>query len=110
MGFLALLLISITCLWAGTASFAAEVSDNVKSIIEMNKSFGLNRYPISFWSYTNLNEHGEHMTEAEVESWADAGFTVPQSPSYDPTKPEQVEHIRKMLDWAQARNMKLILA
>ena len=28
-----------------------------------------------------------------VEEWADAGFTVPQSPSYDPNDPKQVAHI-----------------
>jgi hypothetical protein len=67
------------------------------------------KYPIGFWSYTNLNEHGQYMDEAEVQEWADAGFTVPQSPSFDPSQPEQIAHMRRLLDWAQARGMKLIL-
>ncbi|MEI7899997.1 MAG: hypothetical protein WCK89_07070 [bacterium] len=87
-----------------------KVPDAVSRMIEKTKSFGLGRYPISFWSYTNLKEHGTHMTEAEVESWADAGFTVPQSPSFDPKDPAQKAHMLRLLDWAQARRMKLILS
>jgi len=86
-----------------------KVPDNVRAIIEMTQSFGLGRYPISFWSYTNLKEHGQYMDEAEVEEWADAGFTIPQSPSYDPNNPEQKAHILRLLDWANERGMKLIL-
>jgi hypothetical protein len=40
----------------------------MKALLEKIQSLGLKRFPISFWSYTNLTEHGEHMTEAEVES------------------------------------------
>ena len=71
-----------------------KVPDAVSRMIEKSKSFGLERYPVSFWNYTNLKEHGTHMTEAEVESWADAGFTVPQSPGFDPTDPVQkAQHV-----------------
>jgi len=101
----------LTCLTGAmsAACLAAEVPPSMRAVIEKSAAFGLGRYPISFWSYTNLNEHGQYMDEAEVEEWADAGFTVPQSPSFDPTKPEQVAHIRQLLDWAQARGMKLIV-
>ncbi|MBI2298623.1 MAG: hypothetical protein HYU66_06670 [Armatimonadetes bacterium] len=91
------------------APLAADVPANVKAILDKSASFGLHKYPLSFWSYTNLNEHAAHMTEAEVQQWDDCGFTVPQSPSFDPAKPEQVAHMRRLLDWAQARGMKLIL-
>ncbi len=82
---------------------------NIRSVIEKTQSFGLGKYPISFWSYTNLKEHGQHMTEAEVESWADAGFTVPQSPGYDPADPAQVAQMLKLLDYAHKCGMKLIV-
>ncbi len=88
---------------------AQGVPANLRSIIEKNESFGLSAYPIGFWNYTNLGEHGKYMDEAEVEEWADAGFTVTLSPSFDPANPEQVEHMRRLLDWADARGMKLIL-
>jgi hypothetical protein len=90
-------------------ALAQEVPGNVRSIIEKTQSFGLGKYPISFWSYTNLNEHAQYMTEDEVEEWADAGFTVPQSPRFDPGNPEQVAHMRRLLDWAHERGMKLIV-
>jgi len=82
-----------------------------KAMIDKSLSFDLKRFPIGFWNYTNLAdpEHRQHMTEAEVESWSDAGFTVPQSPAFNATDPEQASHIRGMLNWAQARQMKLIL-
>lgn len=88
---------------------AAEVPPTVNAILAKTASFGLHAYPISFWSYTNLAEHGKYMDEAEVAEWADAGFTVPQSPSFDPGNAEQVAHMRRILDWSQAHGMKLIL-
>ena len=88
---------------------AQEVPANVRSIIEKTQGFGLNAYPISFWSYTNLKEHGQYMDEAEVEEWHDAGFTVPQSPTFDPDDPKQVRHMKRLLNWADERGMKLIL-
>ena len=92
-----------------TSTVAQEVPKTVRAIIEKTQSFGLKAYPISFWSYTNLGEHGKYMDEAEVEEWADAGFTVPQSPRCDPKDPQQKAHMLKMLDWAHQRGMKLIL-
>ena len=59
--------------------------DNLRAMIQKTQSFGLGRYPISFWNYTNLAEHGTHMDEAAVGEWADAGFTVPQSQSGMPS-------------------------
>lgn len=88
---------------------AEEAPASVKSIIEKSASFKLKKYPVGFWNYTNLAEHGIHMNEAEVEQWADAGFTVTHSPEFDPNKPEQVEQMRKILNWCQAREMKLIV-
>ncbi len=92
-----------------SSTSAAEVPPAVKAMLAKSASFNLGKYPISFWSYTNLNEHADHMTEAEVAEWADCGFTVPMSPSFDPAKPEQVAHMHKLLDWAHVRGMKLIL-
>ena len=97
------------CVLGVTAADAKEVPKHVRSIVEKNQSFGLSRYPISFWSYTNLTEHGKYMDEAEVEEWADAGFTVPQSPRPDPKDPAQKAHMLKLLDWAHKRGMKLII-
>ena len=77
---------------AATSALCAEVPDSVRVIIEKCRSFGIGGYPTGFWSYTNLKEHGDHMTEEEVQSWADAGFTVPQSPRYDPSDPGQKAH------------------
>jgi len=81
----------------------------MRALLEKTKSFGLKQFPISFWNNGNIREHGDHMTEAEVESWADAGFTVPQTPSFDPNNEEQKAHITKLLDWAEKYGMKLIV-
>ena len=88
---------------------AVKTPDNLRAMIQKTQSFGLGAYPISFWSYTNLADHGKYMDEAAVAEWADAGFTVPQSPEFDPADPEQQAHILRLLDWAQKRGMKLIL-
>jgi len=88
---------------------AVDVPDNVKSIVQKTQSFGIGRYPISFWSYTNLTAHSQYMDEAEVAEWADAGFTVPQSPNYDSNNVRQKAQILNMLDWASKYGMKLIL-
>jgi hypothetical protein len=86
-----------------------KVPENMRSIIEKTQSFGLGRYLISFWSYTNLTEFGQYMNEAEVEEWDDAGFTVPQSPSHKPDDPQQKAQMIRLLDWAYKRDMKLII-
>jgi len=88
---------------------AAQIPVNLRHMIEKTQSFGLASYPIGFWSYTTLSEHGQHMDEAAVEEWADAGFTVPQSPGFDPADPAQKAHILRLLDWSQKRGMKLIV-
>ncbi len=106
-----MLCIAITVLPSSTTPVSTqEVTGNMRRMIEKSQSFGLGKYPISFWNYTNLDAHGEHMTEAEVEMWADAGFTVPQSSSFDPNKPEQVAQMRRILDWVHERGMKLIVS
>jgi len=100
-----LCVVAVTC----TAAFCFEVTPSMKALIAKNESLGLKKFPISFWSYTNLRQHGEHMTEAEVKSWADAGFTVPQSPTFDPKNKAEKAHIIKILQWADKYGMKLIL-
>jgi hypothetical protein len=105
---LAALALGLTLLLAVPVS-AAPLPANLRAMLDKSASFGLDRFPIGFWSYTNLTEHTKYMDEAEVEEWADAGFTVTMSPSFDPAKPDQVEHMRRLLGWADKRGMKLIL-
>ena len=66
-----------------TAAAGPPAPDNLRRIIEKNQSFGLGKFPISFWNYASLGEFGQYMDEGEVQEWADAGFTVPQSPTFD---------------------------
>lgn len=106
---LSAILLTSAVIGAGSTALCVEVTKPMRALLEKNKSFGLKKYPISFWSYTNLKEHGIHMTEAEVKSWADAGFTVPQSPSFDPKDEKQLAHIGKILKWADKYGMKLIV-
>jgi len=103
------LMVVVALLFACSALAAQEVPANVKAIIAKTASFGLEKYPISFWNYASLGQYGEHFTEEEVQRWADCGFTVPQSPSFDPKNPAQVEHMKRLLDWAHKRGMKLIV-
>ena len=87
----------------------AALPASLRGMLDKSASLGLDRFPIGFWNYTNLAAHGQYMDEAEVEEWADAGFTVPLSPSFDPNNPDQLAHMGRLLDWAGARGMKLIL-
>ena len=84
------------------------VTEKMKAVIKKTESFGLKKYPFSIWNYVNLKTHAEQMNEAEMQSLADAGITVPQGPDFDPADPAQKAHMLKMLDWAQKRDMKLI--
>jgi len=94
---------------AASLSEAAQAPANLRAMLEKSASLGLTRFPIGFWSYTNLTDHGRYMDEAEVEEWADAGFTVTMSPSFDPANRDQVYRMRQLLAWAEKRQMKLIL-
>jgi hypothetical protein len=102
------LLLGLSLLFAASSS-GEPLPAALRSMLKKSASLGLDRFPIGFWSYTNLTEHGKYMNEAEVEEWADAGFTVTMSPSFDPAKPQHVQQMRQLLEWANERHMKLIL-
>jgi hypothetical protein len=93
----------------GAAVQSGELAENLRKILEKNEGLGLEKFPIGFWNYTQISENGEHINEAEVAGWADAGFTVPMSPGFRPENPNDVAHIRKVLDWTQQKGLKLIL-
>ncbi|MCY2930748.1 MAG: hypothetical protein NTV86_14875 [Planctomycetota bacterium] len=79
-----------------------------KELLKKIESFGLKKYPVGFWNYTNLREHGEHFDEREMDSLVDGGFTLTQTPNLDPSNPAEVAQTRRLLDWAAERDMKLI--
>ena len=81
----------------------------IAEILKKKAALGLKKYPVGIYNYLNLKDHGSHMTEAEMDSLADAGITVPHSPTFDPSDGAQIAHMLKMLDWAAARDMKLLL-
>ncbi len=85
------------------------VTEKIKAIIQKNESFGLKKYPISFWNYTNLKNHSEHINNEAIDEWIDAGFTVPISPWYDPSNTEEVKQFIKLLDYAQQKGIKMII-
>ena len=62
------------------------------------------KFPIGFWNYAPI----EVFDEAKIQEWQDAGMTLTMGPEYTAT-PENVAHMKKILDWAQARGIKLIL-
>ncbi len=68
----------------------------------MNDS--LDAFPIGFWNYASISV----FDEAKVQEWADAGMTLTMGPGYAAT-PEDIDHMKKILDWAQARKIKLII-
>ncbi len=103
------LAMAVRLLCAMTATQAADLPPNLRSMLEKSASLQLTRFPIGFWNYTSLKQDGARLDEAEVEEWADAGFTVTMSPSFDPADAEQVAQIRRMLKWADQRGMKLVL-
>lgn len=74
------------------ASIAASLND------------GLDTFPIGFWNYAPI----EVFDEAKVQEWADAGMTLTMGPEYAAT-PENIARMRQILDWAQKRNIKLII-
>jgi hypothetical protein len=77
-------------------------------LLKTVESFGLKKYPIGFWNYTNLTEHGAHFDEREMDSLVDGGYTLTQTPNFNPANPAEAAQIRRLLDWAHARDMKLI--
>jgi hypothetical protein len=84
-------------------------SQNLNSILEHKKALQIQKFPIGFWNYTNLKEHGQYFTAAEVNSWADAGFTIAQSPQFDPADSSQVAQMHQILDWSYASGIKVVI-
>jgi len=77
-------------------------------ILAMSVAAGLNEtldaFPIGFWNYAPI----EVFDEAKVQEWSDAGMTLTMGPEYTAT-PENVAHMKKILDWADARDIKVII-
>ena len=89
----------------------ASLTENQKNILQKKGSWQMRAFPIGFWNYTYLRfpEHLAHQQEADVQQWSDGGFTFAMSPVFRSEKPEEIAHIKNMLNWANARNMKMIL-
>ncbi len=64
----------------------------------------LDTFPIGFWNYAPI----EVFDEAKVQEWQDAGITLTMGPEYAAT-PENIEHMGRILDWAHARDIKVIV-
>ena len=64
----------------------------------------LEKFPIGFWNYQPI----EVFDEAKIQEWQDAGMTLTMGPEYAAT-PENVDRMKKILDWARARGIKLII-
>jgi len=80
----------------------------ILGILAISVAAGLNdtldTFPIGFWNYAPI----EVFNEAKVQEWADAGMTLTMGPEYAAT-PENVAHMKRILDWAQARKIKVII-
>lgn len=64
------------------------------------------RFPIGFWA-TGLSF--DTLTEAMVDDWKEAGFTLVHGPRFSYT-PERAARMRRVLDWAWARDISVIVA
>ncbi|MCP4641544.1 MAG: hypothetical protein GY851_13965 [bacterium] len=64
----------------------------------------LDTFPIGFWNYAPI----EVFDEAKVQEWQDAGITLTMGPEYAAT-PENIQHMKQILDWAQARGIMMII-
>ena len=64
----------------------------------------LEKFPIGFWNYAPI----EGFDEAKIQEWQDAGMTLTMGPEYTAT-PENVARMKKILDWSQARGIKVII-
>ena len=64
----------------------------------------LDTFPIGFWNYAPIAV----FDEAKIQEWQDAGITLTMGPEYEAT-PENIAHMKQILDWAAARHIKLII-
>ncbi len=65
---------------------------------------GLHNFPIGFWNYAPI----EVFDEEKVQEWADAGITLTMGPEFSVT-PENVARMNRILDWAYARGIRVII-
>lgn len=61
-------------------------------------------FPIGFWNYAPI----EVFDEAKIQEWQDAGITLTMGPEYG-VAPENIAHMRQILDWAGVRGIKVII-
>ena len=75
----------------GESQVSGLVELKYKRVLEKKAEFGLTKFPIGFWNYTNLGEHIGHQQESDVKQWFEAGFTLGKGPEFDP---KNKKHIR----------------
>ena len=61
-------------------------------------------FPIGFWNYAPISVFDED----KIQEWQDAGMTLTMGPEFAAT-PENVEHMKRILLWAQERDIKVIV-
>ena len=64
----------------------------------------LDTFPIGFWNYAPIAV----FDEAKIQEWQEAGITLTMGPEYEAT-PENIAHMKRILDWADARQIKVII-
>ncbi len=64
----------------------------------------LPQFPLGFWNVERIGRFTEH----DVELWAEAGITVTHGPLFG-ASPEKITHMKRLLDWAHQRGIKLTL-
>lgn len=112
------LFISISCVACGgdnpkptPLQINKTFTKQMESIVNISTSYGLNKFPMGFWTKADLTQDAANFTEAEVKSWADAGFTIPMTPLNNNFNiPAQVSIVKKLLTWSNKYGMKLIVS
>ncbi|MBR2489446.1 MAG: hypothetical protein IKB45_03135 [Clostridia bacterium] len=90
--------------------FILDLGD-VKKINDKKKALGINGFPIHFWTAGQLKlpRDAEHLGPECVDLWADGGFTMAQTPSFDAWDEFSVNVIKGFLPRAAELGIKVIL-
>jgi len=87
----------------------SDLPKSVLTLLDNVEKFNLKLYPIGFWNYVKLDTDFDAMNEQAVAEWAEMGCTVAQAPFWNVDDPKQHQRIKQILDWSDARGMKVIL-
>gem|GEM_PF-3829685 len=88
----------------------AVLPKSFQAVIATKATFHMDKFPIGFWNYVELEGYPDKIDEAEVRGWADCGASVMLGPEPQEWAADHPTKVKQILQWCQQFGIKLIVS